>query len=168
MQAFAAKSSRTLKLICTNPFKVLISVSLSSSPSSSQRRFDFLTRVLPLFHHLSTTISMSFVSPSSSFCLFFLSISLSFLSLHRLFALLTSFLFLPCFLLQQKNDGGVFSRLGCVMNEILDLRRQVLVGHLTHDRMRDVKQHITARLDWGNEWVAKMSERKRTLSDPAL
>lgn len=39
------------------------------------------------------------------------------------------------------------------MNEILDLRRQVLVGHLTHDRMRDVKQHITARLDWGNEWV---------------
>lgn len=37
------------------------------------------------------------------------------------------------------------------MNEILDLRRQVLVGHLTHDRMRDVKQHITARLDWGNE-----------------
>ncbi|MGH0122521.1 UNVERIFIED_CONTAM: hypothetical protein FKN15_049335 [Acipenser sinensis] len=37
------------------------------------------------------------------------------------------------------------------MNEILDLRRQVLVGHLTLDRMKDVKQHITARLDWGNE-----------------
>ncbi|EMP25230.1 Dedicator of cytokinesis protein 4 [Chelonia mydas] len=37
------------------------------------------------------------------------------------------------------------------MNEILDLRRQVLVGHLTHDRMKDVKRHITARLDWGNE-----------------
>ncbi|KAL7982667.1 hypothetical protein Chor_010265 [Crotalus horridus] len=37
------------------------------------------------------------------------------------------------------------------MNEILDLRRQVLVGHLTHDRMKDVKRHITARLDWGND-----------------
>ncbi|ETE58871.1 Dedicator of cytokinesis protein 4, partial [Ophiophagus hannah] len=37
------------------------------------------------------------------------------------------------------------------MNEILDLRRQVLVGHLTHDRMKDIKRHITARLDWGNE-----------------
>lgn len=51
----------------------------------------------------------------------------------------------------QKNEGDLFHRLWHVMNEILDLRRQVLVGHLTHDRMRDVKQHITARLDWGNE-----------------
>lgn len=53
--------------------------------------------------------------------------------------------------LRQKNEGDLFHRLWHVMNEILDLRRQVLVGHLTHDRMRDVKQHITARLDWGNE-----------------
>lgn len=51
----------------------------------------------------------------------------------------------------QKNEGDLFHRLWHVMNEILDLRRQVLVGHLTHDRMKDVKQHITARLDWGNE-----------------
>lgn len=51
----------------------------------------------------------------------------------------------------QKNEGDLFHRLWHVMNEILDLRRQVLVGHLTHDRLRDVKQHITARLDWGNE-----------------
>ncbi|KAI4802934.1 hypothetical protein KUCAC02_006501, partial [Chaenocephalus aceratus] len=50
-----------------------------------------------------------------------------------------------------KNEGDLFHRLWHVMNEILDLRRQVLVGSLTHDRMRDVKQHITARLDWGNE-----------------
>ncbi|TWW64579.1 Dedicator of cytokinesis protein 4 [Takifugu flavidus] len=50
-----------------------------------------------------------------------------------------------------RNEGDLFHRLWHVMNEILDLRRQVLVGHLTHDRMRDVKQHITARLDWGNE-----------------
>ncbi|XP_028810006.1 dedicator of cytokinesis protein 4b isoform X3 [Denticeps clupeoides] len=50
-----------------------------------------------------------------------------------------------------RNEGDLFHRLWHVMNEILDLRRQVLVGHLTLDRMRDVKQHITARLDWGNE-----------------
>ncbi|XP_058841773.1 dedicator of cytokinesis protein 4-like isoform X6 [Acipenser ruthenus] len=50
-----------------------------------------------------------------------------------------------------KNEGDLFHRLWHVMNEILDLRRQVLVGHLTLDRMKDVKQHITARLDWGNE-----------------
>ncbi|KAJ8411271.1 hypothetical protein AAFF_G00172770 [Aldrovandia affinis] len=56
-----------------------------------------------------------------------------------------------CILPQWKSQGDLFHRLWHVMNEILDLRRQVLVGHLTHDRMKDVKQHITARLDWGNE-----------------
>ncbi|XP_051886544.1 dedicator of cytokinesis protein 4-like isoform X5 [Pristis pectinata] len=50
-----------------------------------------------------------------------------------------------------KNEGDLFHRLWHVMNELLDLRRQVLVGHLTHDRIKDVKRHITARLDWGNE-----------------
>uniref|UniRef100_A0A8C2KN35 Dedicator of cytokinesis 4 n=1 Tax=Cyprinus carpio TaxID=7962 RepID=A0A8C2KN35_CYPCA len=45
----------------------------------------------------------------------------------------------------------LFHRLWHVMNEILELRQQVLVGHLTHDRLSDIKQHITARLDWGNE-----------------
>lgn len=55
--------------------------------------------------------------------------------------------------ISQRNEGDLFHRLWHIMNEILDLRRQVLVGHLTHDRMKDVKRHITARLDWGNEWV---------------
>uniref|UniRef100_A0A8D0GQ39 Dedicator of cytokinesis protein 4 n=1 Tax=Sphenodon punctatus TaxID=8508 RepID=A0A8D0GQ39_SPHPU len=50
-----------------------------------------------------------------------------------------------------RNEGDLFHRLWHIMNEILDLRRQVLVGHLNHDRMKDVKRHITARLDWGNE-----------------
>uniref|UniRef100_A0A670ZDG9 Dedicator of cytokinesis protein 4 n=1 Tax=Pseudonaja textilis TaxID=8673 RepID=A0A670ZDG9_PSETE len=50
-----------------------------------------------------------------------------------------------------RNEGDLFHRLWHIMNEILDLRRQVLVGHLTLDRMKDVKRHITARLDWGNE-----------------
>ncbi|XP_056595767.1 dedicator of cytokinesis protein 4 isoform X1 [Triplophysa dalaica] len=53
--------------------------------------------------------------------------------------------------LYMKNEGDLFHRLWHVMNEILELRQQVLVGHLTHDRMSDIKQHITARLDWGNE-----------------
>ncbi|XP_051548856.1 dedicator of cytokinesis protein 4-like isoform X2 [Myxocyprinus asiaticus] len=53
--------------------------------------------------------------------------------------------------LYMRNEGDLFHRLWHVMNEILELRQQVLVGHLTHDRMSDVKQHITARLDWGNE-----------------
>ncbi|KAF3859551.1 hypothetical protein F7725_021950 [Dissostichus mawsoni] len=54
------------------------------------------------------------------------------------------------------------------MNEILDLRRQVLVGSLTHDRMRDVKQHITARLDWGNEQLCLdlVPRREFSMVDP--
>uniref|UniRef100_A0AAQ5ZQI3 Dedicator of cytokinesis 3 n=1 Tax=Amphiprion ocellaris TaxID=80972 RepID=A0AAQ5ZQI3_AMPOC len=38
-----------------------------------------------------------------------------------------------------------------VMMELMDLRRQLLSGHLTQDQSRDVKRHITVRLDWGNE-----------------
>ncbi|KAB0390354.1 hypothetical protein E2I00_010268, partial [Balaenoptera physalus] len=38
-----------------------------------------------------------------------------------------------------------------VMNELIDLRRQLLSGHLTQDQVREVKRHITVRLDWGNE-----------------
>ncbi|XP_034063839.1 dedicator of cytokinesis protein 3-like, partial [Gymnodraco acuticeps] len=37
------------------------------------------------------------------------------------------------------------------MLELLDLRRQMLSGHLTQEQSRDVKRHITVRLDWGNE-----------------
>ena len=94
---------------------------------------------LQLYYQLPT--------PTSSL----LSISLSFITFA--FACLSLCPPLPCFLPLQKSEGDLFHRLWHVMNEILDLRRQVLVGHLTHDRMRDVKQHITARLDWGNEWV---------------
>ncbi|XP_058229959.1 dedicator of cytokinesis protein 3 isoform X7 [Hemibagrus wyckioides] len=37
------------------------------------------------------------------------------------------------------------------MNELIDLRRQILSGHLTQDQVREVKRHVTIRLDWGNE-----------------
>ncbi|XP_010894805.2 dedicator of cytokinesis protein 4b isoform X3 [Esox lucius] len=67
-----------------------------------------------------------------------------------------------------KNEGDLFHRLWHVMNEILDLRRQVLVGHLTNDRMRDVKHHITARLDWGNEQLCLdlVPRREFSMVDP--
>lgn len=37
------------------------------------------------------------------------------------------------------------------MNELIDLRRQLIQGHLAQDQTREIKRHITVRLDWGNE-----------------
>uniref|UniRef100_A0A3Q4GUY2 Dedicator of cytokinesis 3 n=1 Tax=Neolamprologus brichardi TaxID=32507 RepID=A0A3Q4GUY2_NEOBR len=45
----------------------------------------------------------------------------------------------------------LFYKVRHVMMELIDLRRQLLSGHLTQDQSRDVKRHITVRLDWGNE-----------------
>uniref|UniRef100_A0A8C7F844 Dedicator of cytokinesis 3 n=1 Tax=Oncorhynchus kisutch TaxID=8019 RepID=A0A8C7F844_ONCKI len=50
-----------------------------------------------------------------------------------------------------KHKVDLFYKLRHVMNELFDLRRQMLSGHLTQDQFRDVKKHITVRLDWGNE-----------------
>ncbi|XP_059505489.1 dedicator of cytokinesis protein 3 isoform X3 [Stegostoma tigrinum] len=50
-----------------------------------------------------------------------------------------------------KHKVDLFYKLRHVMNELIDLRRQLLSGHLTQDQLRDVKRHITVRLDWGNE-----------------
>ncbi|XP_078065470.1 dedicator of cytokinesis protein 3 isoform X1 [Mustelus asterias] len=50
-----------------------------------------------------------------------------------------------------KHKVDLFYKLRHVMNELIDLRRQLLSGHLTQDQIRDVKRHITVRLDWGNE-----------------
>ncbi len=61
-----------------------------------------------------------------------------------------SFLFLFSL---QKHKVDLFYKLRHVMNELIDLRRQLLSGHLTQDQVREVKRHITVRLDWGNEWV---------------
>ncbi|XP_043944609.1 dedicator of cytokinesis protein 4 isoform X2 [Protopterus annectens] len=67
-----------------------------------------------------------------------------------------------------KNEGDLFHRLWHIMNEILDLRRQVLVGHLTCDRMKDIKRHITARLDWGNEQLGLdlVPRKEYAMADP--
>lgn len=51
------------------------------------------------------------------------------------------------------------------MNELIDLRRQLIQGHLAQDQTREIKRHITVRLDWGNEWVGlalKKKKRKKT------
>lgn len=133
------ENSRTPKLVCTDP--------PLKSPSAAQTRSPFTTPRNFFSNVMFTTLWFSrrprlppFYSPSNHI---FLCCQFPFHSSPRLL----SFSIFPL----QKNEGDLFHRLWHVMNEILDLRRQVLVGHLTHDRMRDVKQHITARLDWGNE-----------------
>ncbi|XP_066526497.1 dedicator of cytokinesis protein 3 isoform X5 [Hoplias malabaricus] len=50
-----------------------------------------------------------------------------------------------------KHKVDLFYKLRHVMNELIDLRRQILSGHLTQDQVREVKRHVTVRLDWGNE-----------------
>uniref|UniRef100_A0A8C8ZRM6 C2 DOCK-type domain-containing protein n=1 Tax=Prolemur simus TaxID=1328070 RepID=A0A8C8ZRM6_PROSS len=50
-----------------------------------------------------------------------------------------------------KHKVDLFYKLRHVMNELIDLRRQLLSGHLTQDQVREVKRHITVRLDWGND-----------------
>uniref|UniRef100_A0A672QAL3 Dedicator of cytokinesis 3 n=1 Tax=Sinocyclocheilus grahami TaxID=75366 RepID=A0A672QAL3_SINGR len=50
-----------------------------------------------------------------------------------------------------KHKVDLFYKLRHVMSELIDLRRQLLSGHLTQDQVREVKRHITVRLDWGND-----------------
>ncbi|XP_036388838.1 dedicator of cytokinesis protein 3-like isoform X2 [Megalops cyprinoides] len=50
-----------------------------------------------------------------------------------------------------KHRVDLFYKLRHVMNELIDLRRQLLSAHLTQDQLRELKRHITVRLDWGNE-----------------
>ncbi|XP_068598199.1 dedicator of cytokinesis protein 3 [Brachionichthys hirsutus] len=50
-----------------------------------------------------------------------------------------------------RHKVDLFYKVRHVMMELIDLRRQLLSGHLTQDQSRDVKKHITVRLDWGNE-----------------
>lgn len=73
-------------------------------------------------------------------------------SLSFLFRFHIPFLFHPTPKMTfQKHKVDLFYKLRHVMNELIDLRRQLLSGHLTQDQVREVKRHITVRLDWGNE-----------------
>ncbi|XP_030639791.1 dedicator of cytokinesis protein 3-like [Chanos chanos] len=50
-----------------------------------------------------------------------------------------------------KHRVELFQKLRHVMMELMDLRRQLISGHLTQEQSREIKRHITLRLDWGNE-----------------
>ncbi|KAM6977028.1 dedicator of cytokinesis protein 3-like isoform 1-T1 [Aplochiton taeniatus] len=50
-----------------------------------------------------------------------------------------------------KHKVDLFLKLRHVMNELIDLRRQLIQGHLAQDQTREIKRHITVRLDYGNE-----------------
>ncbi|XP_043933928.1 dedicator of cytokinesis protein 3 [Protopterus annectens] len=50
-----------------------------------------------------------------------------------------------------KHKVDLFYKIRYVMNELIDLRRQLLSSRLTQDQIREVRRHITVRLDWGNE-----------------
>uniref|UniRef100_H3CH20 Dedicator of cytokinesis 3 n=1 Tax=Tetraodon nigroviridis TaxID=99883 RepID=H3CH20_TETNG len=52
-----------------------------------------------------------------------------------------------------KHQVDLFYKLRHVMMELMDLRRQLLSGHLTQDQSQEVKRHMTVRLDWGNEYL---------------
>uniref|UniRef100_A0A8C3CSX2 Dedicator of cytokinesis 3 n=1 Tax=Cairina moschata TaxID=8855 RepID=A0A8C3CSX2_CAIMO len=58
-----------------------------------------------------------------------------------------------------KHKVDLFYKLRHVMNELIDLRRQLLSGHLTQDQVREVKRHLTVRLDWGNDLLGYSNER---------
>ncbi|KAG5279466.1 hypothetical protein AALO_G00078090 [Alosa alosa] len=50
-----------------------------------------------------------------------------------------------------KHRVELFQKLRQVMTELIDLRRQLISGHMTQEQTREIKRHITLRLDWGNE-----------------
>ncbi|KAG7267290.1 hypothetical protein CRUP_000288 [Coryphaenoides rupestris] len=65
----------------------------------------------------------------------------------------------------KKHKVDLFHKLRHVMNELMDLRRQLIQGHLAQDQTRELKRHITVRLDWGNEW--HLSGSDCTFSGPS-
>ncbi|XP_057701081.1 dedicator of cytokinesis protein 3-like isoform X2 [Corythoichthys intestinalis] len=50
-----------------------------------------------------------------------------------------------------KDKVDLFLKVAHVMSELMELRRQLTVSQLTPEQKGDVKRHVTARLDWGNE-----------------
>ncbi|XP_014256869.1 dedicator of cytokinesis protein 3 isoform X2 [Cimex lectularius] len=43
-----------------------------------------------------------------------------------------------------------FTTLRKVMRELVDWRRELLTGTLTHDQMREMRLNVTSKIDWGN------------------
>ena len=53
------------------------------------------------------------------------------------------------FVLQQR-ENYKFETVGKVMRDLLEWRRQLVSGTLTHDQTRELKLKIIAKIDWGN------------------
>lgn len=43
-----------------------------------------------------------------------------------------------------------FNRIKDVILELITHRRQILSGTLPHDKLKDLKSRVTAKIDWGN------------------
>lgn len=54
-----------------------------------------------------------------------------------------------CIFLQQR-ENYKFETVGKVMRDLLEWRRQLVSGTLTHDQTRELKVKIIAKIDWGN------------------
>uniref|UniRef100_A0A8U8C2F6 Uncharacterized protein n=1 Tax=Geospiza parvula TaxID=87175 RepID=A0A8U8C2F6_GEOPR len=64
-----------------------------------------------------------------------------------------------------RHKVDLFYKLRHVMNELIDLRRQLLSGHLTQDQVREVKRHLTVRLDWENILFPSTFLKKKVMWD---
>lgn len=54
-----------------------------------------------------------------------------------------------CVLFQEKNFYK-FETVGKVMRDLLEWRRQLVSGTLTHDQTRELTLKIIQKIDWGN------------------
>lgn len=54
------------------------------------------------------------------------------------------------FILFQQRENYKFETVGKVMRDLLEWRRQLVSGTLTHDQTRELKVKIIAKIDWGN------------------
>ncbi|XP_064489712.1 dedicator of cytokinesis protein 3-like isoform X2 [Ornithodoros turicata] len=52
-----------------------------------------------------------------------------------------------------ERSGSKFLAIQKVMRDIMDWRRQLVMGTLTQDQMWDIKAKITAKIDWGNRYL---------------
>lgn len=50
----------------------------------------------------------------------------------------------------QLRETYKFETVGKVMRDLLEWRRQLVSGTLTHDQTRELKLKIIAKIDWGN------------------
>lgn len=67
-----------------------------------------------------------------------------------------------------KHQIQLFQRLQKVMRDLIEMRRQLIIGTLTQDQMNERKARITAKIDWGNRynrhsWETNLQLHKKKL-----